>query len=198
MWEYKICRLKNPYEDSYEAYLNPFTTPKYKCINAPERPFSLCRMTYSCQSQAFSLRTWFQVCFSGEISSSAHFTTDCFFMWEWWAFPHHSDSYYFWCAGQLMTHCHLIRVSSFPSWLHSSLRADIYISSYCVCKLFSRYRLLPLDPRFTITEFSMMTFSECFLRNAFPLKRQNVNKYMGLDKRAQTPSWNYLILARLL
>lgn len=67
-----------------------------------------------------------------------------------------------------------------------------------VCKLLSKYRRLPLDLCFTITEFSMMTFCECFLRNTFPLRRQNVNKYMGPDKRAQTCSWNCLILARLL
>lgn len=201
MWEYKICRLKNPYEDSYEAYLNPFTAPKYKCINALEHPFSLCRMTYSCQSQAFTLRTWFQVCFSGEVSSSARFTTDCFFM------PWHSHII-------LTSIISDVLVNSWPIviWFVSPPFPVDYIvfkgrhlhylilwPTLCsVCKLLSRYRLLPLDPRFTITEFSTMTFCECFLRNAFPLKRQNVNKYMGLDKRAQTRSWNYLILARLL
>lgn len=47
---------------------------------ALELPFSLCRITYSCQSQAFSLRTWFEICFKGEFSLSAGFITDYFFM----------------------------------------------------------------------------------------------------------------------
>lgn len=113
--------------------------------------------------------------------------------------PHRFDSYYFWYAGQPVIPCHGTHVSSYPSWLLSSSRAErtlFHIVAHTVLHLqiLSQYQLLPLDPNFTIRKFSTMTFCEFLFRNSFLLKHQHVNRYVDLGKRVHTLSWNYLFL----
>lgn len=139
------------YEASDEARLNLSFLPPRTTASVPLKlPFPSCRMTYSCQSQAFPLRTWFKTNLSGEvlfttvlrlITSLRHVILTVFF-----------NSYYFWYSCELMIHCHLTPASSPPSWPHGSSRAEItlfHTVAYpvlCV-EILNKYPSLPLDPK---------------------------------------------------
>lgn len=110
-------------EDSYEACLNSSSVPKYNCAIARELPFSSCRVTYSCQSEAFSLQNLFR----WRILLVHHLSTTILHLMTSLCrgIPTSVWQLLFWCTGELTNHRHLMHVSFSLSWPHSSTGAEV-------------------------------------------------------------------------
>lgn len=139
-------------EDSYEACLNSSSVPKYNCAIARELPFSLCRVTYSCQSEAFSLQNLFRwrILLVHHLSTTIlHLMTSLCrgiptSVWQLLFLMH-------WGTHEPLSFDACLLLSQLTPQFY---RGRGYIISYCcphgaLSANLSKYWLLPLDPSFT-------------------------------------------------